>query len=355
MPQPPMFARPITAQPAAISLAKFAKVLFHGKSRLDQIELAERLREMPQVAAAFAFHTKAPVAATSLADAPWASALGTSGITGEVFRLLMDLTAFDGLSTVMPRVSFRVPIARELETGAVGGWIAEGAGAPVVAFSWDALRLTPAKAGCIVVMTKESLRMSVSTDITVRDSLLRTLGLMTDSLFLDPGVTGSITAAVGVHVASTGVSAAQVTADLGTMLDGITTPGRGLTWLMGRKTSAKLAAVLGAAGASLPTRLYGLPVIASASMPTDSGSPAGSLIVLVDAASVAFAADEYSVELSDQATLQMDTAPTMKGAPTVTATAGVSLFQNDLVAYLQQRSMNWSARAGSVAYLTPGL
>ena len=67
----------------------------------------------------------------------------------------------------------------------------------------------------------------------------------------------------GEGVTSTGASAAQITADLANMLAVITTSGAGLLWIMGRRTTAHIALMLGAAAADLPRTLLSLPVILS--------------------------------------------------------------------------------------------
>ena len=59
-----------------------------------------------------------------------------------------------------------------------------------------------------------------------------------------------------------------------------------------------------------------------------------------------FLGDEggIQVSVSDQATLQMDSAPTQSSIGTPTATAVVSMFQTNSVAFLVERFINFAKR-----------
>ena len=92
----------------------------------------------------------------------------------------------------------------------------------------------------------------------------------------------------------------------------------------------------------------GLPVIASEFVATPT---AGSYIWLVNANEI-FLADEngFSVDMSTEASLEFDSAPTQSSVASVTATALVSMFQTNSVAFRAERTLSWAkARSTSVA------
>ncbi len=96
--------------------------------------------------------------------------------------------------------------------------------------------------------------------------------------------------------------------------------------------------------------LEGFPVITSQYVPTVT---AGSYVVMVNAADI-YLGDEggVNVDMSDQASLQMDTAPTQEGV-TPTASTVVSLWQNNLIGFRAERTISWKKRrASAVAVLS---
>jgi hypothetical protein len=90
-------------------------------------------------------------------------------------------------------------------------------------------------------------------------------------------------------------------------------------------------------------------VFTSQYVPTDTDGP---VVALIKGDEI-FLGDEggIQVSVSDQATLQMDSAPTQSSIGTPTATAGVSMWQTNSVAFLCERFVNWQKRrAGAVVW-----
>jgi len=85
----------------------------------------------------------------------------------------------------------------------------------------------------------------------------------------------------------------------------------------------------------------GLPAFVTSYADTDS---VGSAVALIKADEI-FLGDEggIQVSMSDQASLVMDTAPSMNST-TPTAAQMVSLWQTNSVAFLVERFMNWQRR-----------
>ena len=102
---------------------------------------------------------------------------------------------------------------------------------------------------------------------------------------------------------------------------------------------------------------FGIPVILSENIPAQDAVvgppaiPAGSRIILAKASEIMLADDgQVMLDASNQASLQMDTAPT--NPPTAT-TVMVSLWQMNMVGIRAERFINWTKRrAGAVQYIT---
>lgn len=349
----PTITRAVSANPKAASLARLAKVLANGRSDRERRELADGQRDVPQVGRAFELeHTKTAVPAGNTGSTPWAGALMAVGIWPEALEVSRDLCAFDALAPRMRRTGFKTPTPRESTARAVGGVVAEGAAAPVVPWAFDSVNIGYQKVVTASVLSRELARLDPSpqTDVLVRDILLRGNAQSVDAAFLDPAKATSITNGV-TPVNCSGSSAAQMTTDFAALIAAVTTPGTSLVWLLPRQTAARVALALGASAAGLPGTLFGLPAICTASLPAQVGSPSGQLVALVDAAEIVVADDGYELGLGDQATIEMSDAPTSEGT-TPTGTTSVSMWQANLVAFLQTRYVNWSARSGAVAWMS---
>ena len=93
--------------------------------------------------------------------------------------------------------------------------------------------------------------------------------------------------------------------------------------------------------------LAGLPVFTSQTVATN--------VVMLVTGDEIFLGDEGGIEvrISDQASLEMDNAPTQSSIGTPTATTTVSMFQTNSVAFLVERYLNWQLRrAGAVVWAT---
>jgi hypothetical protein len=72
---------------------------------------------------------------------------------------------------------------------------------------------------------------------------------------------------------------------------------------------------------------------------------AGDLLIAIDGSGIAIADDGVRIQASNQADVLMDNG----GSPAGTTT--VRLWQNDLVAIQVERSINWTQRGDSVAWM----
>ena len=96
---------------------------------------------------------------------------------------------------------------------------------------------------------------------------------------------------------------------------------------------------IGATGGTL----WGMPVITSASAPTDTNSPSETVIALVDAAEILYAEGTIEIKIANHATIEMSDAP---DSPPTASTTMVSLWQHDLLALMcEQISIGCHAEA----------
>jgi HK97 family phage major capsid protein len=230
------------------------------------------------------------------------------------------------------------------------GWVGSVLPKPVGQQSWDLVRLPNYKASCIVVLTKELLKLAApSSEAAIRDSLIAGVASYLDGQLLDPTVAAvlnvnpaSITNGA-TQVSSTGSTAAQILADLTAMVNAITTNLVSPVWVLRTRTALALTGKLTTGGAiafpgisAAGGTLLGIQVLTTSNMPAGAGSPTTNYIALIDAASLLVADEErVRVDLAQEATLQMNSAPAA-GAQQQT-----SLWQNSLVGIRVEREVAW--------------
>ena len=266
----------------------------------------------------------------------------------------------------LKRVPFNVKIATQT-TGAAASWVGEAKAKPVTKFHTTDTTLLFHKIACIAVISKELARFSApGAEQLVRDELAKAVIAKMDNDFIDPAV-----------AAVTAVNPASITNGLTPQTSAGPTPANALTdiqnliapflelhydvkdlvVLMPTTLGLSLSLLQNALGQpSYPGvtmnggTIAGLPVITSQYLASTSGG--GNMVVVVSASNVALADDgRVTVEASDQASIQMDTAPTMdSGAGT--GASSVSMFQTNSIAILAEREITWQKlRSTAVTYM----
>lgn len=358
-------SRSISPNPEGTALARaiglMASVVSGDLTAPPRLVAEQRFADSPQVSKYFEAMTRKAAIGPSHTQAG-ASPLATVGLAAEYFGLDRDVSII-GRLTGMRRVPFMLDVPRETSSATSGGWVGEGEPIPVRLLNYDQFTLQPLKVGAITVLSRELVRRvgERTVDRTIVSAVVGGTAAYMDSQFLTPSVTAtagnpaSITSG-GTPVTSTGgtaPTAAQLVADLGSMVAAITTSGTGLVWIMRRTTAARIALALGAAASDIPRTLLGIPLVLSSTSPAQ--------ITLVDTGEIAFAEDEngLDIEVAEQASLQMDDAPTnaglSPGSPSdePIATEVLNLWQTGLVGVKVERRINWEvARSGAVAYMT---
>ena len=359
--------------PKGTAFTRYAMALMAGKGNLMQsAEIAKRWDDTPQVETVL----KAAVAAGTTTDTNWAKPLVEySNMASEFAELLRPATILgriDGLR----RVPFNIKVPRQTG-GASASWVGEGAPKPVSSLAFDSITLGHTKVAGIVVMTEELVRFSnpAAEDIVRRD-LVETIGGLIDKDFVDPAkaaVSGVSPASItnGVTpVVATGKTADHLRADVQALMAKFITANMSLSgavWIMTETQALAIAMQLNPLGqpefpglsinGGTAGTFFGIPIILSENIPAQDAVagppaiPAGSRIILAKASEIMLADDgQVMLDASNQASLQMDTAPT--NPPTAT-TVMVSLWQMNMVGIRAERFINWTKRrAGAVQYIT---
>jgi hypothetical protein len=333
-------------------------------------EIAEKMfRDDPRVAQVL----KAVQVAGSTIAGTWGADLLTTdgGPFADFVEYLRPRTILGRFGTggipSLNRVPFYAPLGTQTG-GGEGYWVGEGKGKGVTQFDYDKTNLPPYQVANIVVATQRLLTHgSIAVGTQFRDQLVKALQGRLDTDFIDPakavsaGISPASITNTATITAASGTDADAVRADIktlfGSFIDANNAPTSGV-WIMSSTTALSLSLMMNGLGQSeFPGinmnggTFAGLPVITSEYVPTLT---AGSYIFLVNAGDI-WLADEngFQVDMSSEASLEMDSAPTQSSVATIAATAVVSMFQTNSVAFRAEREINWAkARASAVVGLS---
>jgi len=359
-----------TKQEPGIGLARVVKCL--GKAR-GNVMLAEQIarntyKDDPRIEMVI----KAAVAAGTTGVSAWAGFLvgDETSLVAEFLEYLRPKTIIgqfgQGNIPSLSRIPFRTPYLTQTTAGA-GYWTGEGKGKGLTQFDGARATLEPLKVANIAVLTKEVLRdSSPSAEVWVRNQLVEAVRARMDIDFIDPakaasaGISpASITNGI-TPITASGLTADDVRSDLKALFQNFIEANNAPTsavFLMSSTIALALSLMTNSLGQSeFPGitmnggTLAGIPVLTSEHVPN---ATAGGIIVLVNARDI-FLADEggFEVDMSEEASLQMDDTPTQSSITTIAATSVVSMFQTNSVAFRCERTMNWvRARDSGVGYI----
>lgn len=356
-----------------------------GFARLARVKALSRLDgESPRTIAkelygenstVYGLLTKAPVSAATTGGQTWGHQL-----VGDETSVFADFVEFLRPQTIvgrfgtngipsLRRVPFRVPLIGQTG-GGEGYWVGEGKAKPLTALDFSRTTLEPLKVANIAVATMEVLRdSSPSAEMIIRDSLAAALRERLDRDFINPAKTAvsgvspaSITnGATTIPATGTGTAddvRADIEAIFGAFIAANNAPTSGV-WIMPATLALALSLMQNPLGqAEFPGvgmnggTFFGLPVIVSEYVPTITG---GTYVALVNASDVYLADDGgISVDMSREASLEMDSTPTMTSDSPTESTL-VSLWQTNSVGFLAERTINWTRRRSSAVVVLSGV
>jgi HK97 family phage prohead protease len=264
------------------------------------------------------------------------------------------------------RIGFYQPYATQT-AGGTGAWVGEAKPKPLTSFDFDRSTLTPLKMAIISVLSERNIRYSdPNSDVIIRDQLGQAIIQLEDETFIASGNSGtsnikpaSITNGAAAIVASGTGDADDIRLDIRALVHKFTgtpsfNPPRNGVLIMSTDNAMALGTMTNALGQpEFPGigmdggRLLGFPIIVS--------DYAGSIVALVNASDIYYA-DEggVTVDFSREASLEMkDDGHLSQDAAAGTGASLVSMFQNNMVAYRAEKTVNWKRRrTTAVAYLS---
>jgi HK97 family phage major capsid protein/HK97 family phage prohead protease len=353
-----------------IAMAQVVKFL--GRARGSRFEALELAKSAAGTDARVVNVLKAAVSAGTTASDSWTGALvgDETSVYADFLEFLRPQTIIGRFGTngipALRRVPFRVPLIGQT-SGGDGYWVGQGNAKPLTEFDFTRTTLEPTKVANIAVVTEEVLRdSSPSADAIIRDQLAAALRQRLDTDFINPakaavaGVSpASITNGV-TAIVSSGNDAEAVRSDVRRLFAQFIAANNAPTdgvWIMSSTTALALSLMQNPLGQTefpgitmTGGTLFGLPALISQSVPATAD---GGMVALVNASDV-YLGDEggFSVDMSREASLQMDNAPTMNST-TPTGSQLVSLWQTNSVGFRAERTINWARRReSSVAVLT---
>jgi HK97 family phage major capsid protein/HK97 family phage prohead protease len=331
--------------------AACAQLVCKGNVR-DAVQYAEeRWKDStPEVA----LYLKAAVAPGTTTDATWASPLVNQNVSNEFIELLRPATIL-GKIPGLRQVPFNTKVPTQT-AGGTYGWVGESKPKPVSKLAFSSTSLGVSKAAGIIVLTKELVMLSnPSAEALVRADMIAGIAQFLDQQFIDPAVA----AVAGVNPASitngapTAAATTNPLADIIGLISHFATNNiavGGVTFIMSAANALSL---------TFRTNLDGSPEFPGVTINGGSykgltfitSQAAGTNVIAMQPSLVLYADDGgVTIDASEQASLQMDSAPM---SPADATTVLVSLWQNNCVGLRAERFINWAkANANAVKYLT---
>jgi HK97 family phage major capsid protein/HK97 family phage prohead protease len=319
----------------------------------------------PEVALAL----KTAVNAGDSTTATWASELAyAQNIANEFIEYLRPMTLLGRISG-WRNVPFNVRVGGQ-SSGTTGYWVGQGVAIKPSAGATTSVSLGITKVAGLSVITKELAMLSTpSAELMVRNDLARTCQQKADTSLIDPNNGGqtdiepaSLTYGATARLAS-GTDYAAFKADWKSLTSNFYTNNislEGAVCIMTETMAESLALMVTSLGnpqfpGMTPTggTLMGRPVFTS-QVANTSGSPNWDEMLILLQPGEVFLADDgtANVEASDQVSIHMDDATTMKSTATSTNTQVVSMFQTESIAIKAVRHVNWTkARSAACQFI----
>src|SRR2546430_2146400 len=291
---------------------------YQARAHLDAERVTPRVREIVQ---------KAAIPPATLSD--WAAISDYQNISEAFQESLRSLSVFDA---VLADGMVKAPLRSRgfsVTTGIIGSAPNELAVKTISSLVLATQLLEPKKASAIVIVTKELLSVAGSQQLFANE-LTKAVTAATDTAFIASLISSTTPSA------SAGATLANITTDFDTLLAAVTTSATSRLYYVASPTNIKgLVAKANAGGtpAFPELTITGGPLFGGiTAIASDSISSAAAL--LFDATAIVGNADLIGPGRSRSGTPQMGTAP---DSPPTSATALLSLWQNDLIALRMER------------------
>lgn len=352
----------------ALSLARAKYLQKEGRWMApDDIYKSDRrwMDTAPEVALAL----KTAVNAADSTTAGWASELAyAQQIAAEFIEYLRPMTLL-GRITGWRNVPFNVRVGGQ-SSGTTGYWVGQGVAIKPSAGATTSVSLGITKVAGLSVITKELAMLSTpSAEMMVRNDLARTCQQKVDTSLIDPNNGGqtdiepqSLTYGATARLAS-GTDYAALKADWKSITSNFYTnniPLAGAVVIMTETMAEALSLMETSLGNrqfpelnAMGGRFMGYPVFTS-QVANTSGSPNWDEMIILLQPGEVFLADDgtATVEASDQVSIHMDDATTMKSTASSTNTSVVSMFQTESIAIKAVRHVNWTkARSAACQFI----
>lgn len=358
------------ASAPGVKFARYAMAMYRGEGN-PQKALAcfsnekRWMDSTPEVATVL----KAAIAAGDTTTSGWASELVyNENLANEFIEYLRPMTILGKLGGLR-RVPFNVRMGSQTAPG-TAYWVGQGLPIPMSKPTVGSLSLGIAKIAGLMAIDDELMRSSSpSAELLVRDDLAKTISTFMDVQFVDPNVAAvanvnpaSMTNGV-TPVTATGTTAAAFNTDIATLMGqwGSTEidPSKGY-FIMTPNQAMRIGLMRSSLGVKIYPELNinggfleGLPVIVSNSANIPGSPDSGNMILLVNPPEILLADDgQVTVDLSNQASIQMLDNPTNQSTGATVATTMVSMFQTHSTALRATRYINWvKRRSNAVVYI----
>jgi HK97 family phage major capsid protein len=326
-----------------------AKLICKGNG-YEAAEYAKRWDDStPEVALAL----KAAVAAGNTTDATWASPLVNQNIATDFIELLRPQTILGKIPGL--RVTpFNTKVPSQT-AGGTYGWVGEAKPKPLTKLALASETLGMTKVAGIIVLTQELVRLSSpKAEDLVRADMVAGIAQFLDGQFIDPAVAAvaGINPASITNGAATAAATANPLADLMGLINHFTTNNisvGGVTIILSPSNALAMSFRTNLDGSAIFPGL-GIDGGSSRGLNFITSNTAGTNVVALQPRMILYADDGgVTIDVSDQASLQMDSAP---ASPADATTVYVSLWQTNHVGLRAERFANWKRVGASVKYLT---
>jgi HK97 family phage prohead protease len=301
-------------------------------------------------------YIKAGVAGGGTGSGEWGAELADSDTryTGDFIEFLYGMTVFDRLP--LRSIPARVHIKGQ-DGAATGYWVGESKGIPASAADFSDVELNPLKVGALAECSKElQMSSSPSAEMLIRDTLGQASAQRVDTTFLSGTAASAGVSPAGLlngvaAAAPSGTDAAAVRADLMTLYTGFLAAknASGLVQIMNPALAKALSLLVNSLGqVEFPGLNASGGVLLGDPVFTGDNVTGGYWILMKPSDIYKIGDGGVQISMSDQATIEQDTAPQGASDTPVAASANmVNMFQTESVAFKVVRQINYAKRRSS--------